>query len=105
MRCLLFLRVLWLPSPYPSGTLRERDRPQLDSLRNNRPPLGQISPDKAVNCPCTTVPFTVFPEPVGFVLSGRLAPGISAFYDISVRRLTGLPLASSRHSLAGLPLP
>jgi hypothetical protein len=33
-----------------------------------------------------------------------LATGISAFYDVSVRRLTGLPLASFRPFLAGLLL-
>jgi hypothetical protein len=34
-----------------------------------------------------------------------LALGISAFYDISVRRLAGLPLASSRPLLTKTPLP
>jgi hypothetical protein len=57
-----------------------------------------------VNYPCTTVSFTVSREPGGFVVLCQLALGISAFYDISVRRLAGLPPASSRHSLAGLPL-
>jgi hypothetical protein len=28
-----------------------------------RPHVEQISPDKNVNCPCTTVSFTVSPEP------------------------------------------
>lgn len=28
----------------------------------------QISPDKNVNCPCTTAAFTLSPEPVGFVM-------------------------------------
>jgi hypothetical protein len=69
-----------------------------------RPPFEQISPDKNVNCPCTTVPFTVSHEPGGFVVLCQLALGISAFYDISVRRLAGLPPASFRHPLAGLPL-
>jgi hypothetical protein len=30
---------------------------------------------------------------------------VSAFYDVSVRQLAALPLASDRLSLAGLPLP
>jgi hypothetical protein len=34
----------------------------------------------------------------------QLAPKISAFYDVSVRRLADLPPASDRLSLAGLPL-
>jgi hypothetical protein len=38
-----------------------------------------------VNFPCTTVSFTVSPEPKGFVMLCPLALGISAFYDISVR--------------------
>jgi hypothetical protein len=29
----------------------------------------QISPDKSVNCPCTTAAFTLSPEPAGFVMS------------------------------------
>jgi hypothetical protein len=35
---------------------------------------GQISPDKNVNCPYATVSFTVFPEPLGFVVLCQLAP-------------------------------
>jgi hypothetical protein len=53
---------------------------------------------------CTTVSFTVSPELKGFVMVCSRATGISAFYDIPIRRLTGLPLASFRHALAGLPL-
>jgi hypothetical protein len=34
-----------------------------------------------------------------------LALGISTFYDISVRQLTGLPLGSFSPSLAGTQLP
>ena len=64
----------------------------------------QISPDKNVNCLCTTAPFTVSLEPEGFVVVCQLAPKISAFYDGSVRPLTDLPPASSGHSLASLPL-
>jgi hypothetical protein len=58
-----------------------------------------------MNFPCTTAPFTVFLEPQDFVVLCQLVPEISAFYGVSVRQLAGLPLASSRHSLAGLPLP
>jgi hypothetical protein len=35
---------------------------------------GQISRDKSVNCLYATVPFTVFPEPMGFVVLCQLAP-------------------------------
>ena len=30
--------------------------------------VAQISPDKNVNCPCTTAAFTLSPEPMGFVM-------------------------------------
>jgi hypothetical protein len=62
---------------------------------------GQTSPDKAVSCRCTTASFTVLPEPTGYP-SGSLRrrcvvptyPGVPAFYDVSVRRLTALLPAS-----------
>jgi hypothetical protein len=63
------LRVLWLPSRF-----------QLDL---NQTPIAlrtatrQTSPDKRVNCLCTTASFTVFPEPEGFVVLCQLAPGLS----------------------------
>jgi len=56
----------------------------------------QISPDKNVNCLCTTAPFTVSLEPEGFVVACQLVPKISAFYDGSVRPLTDLPLLPSQ---------
>ena len=36
--------------------------------------VKQISPDKNVNCHCTTLPFTVSREPVGFVFWCILTP-------------------------------
>jgi hypothetical protein len=51
------------------------------------PPDRQISPDKDVNCRCTTAPFTVSLEPRA-LLCGANLPGDSALYDVSVRRLT-----------------
>lgn len=83
---LSFRRVLWLPLRF-----------QLDL---NQTPIGfqtateQTFLDKTVNCPCTTASFTVPPEPLGFVVLWQLIPEVSAFYDVSVRRLTGLPPAS-----------
>jgi len=59
-----------------------------------RLPLGQISPDKNMNFPCATAPFTVSPEPMDFVVLCQLVPEISAFYGVSVRQLAVLPLAS-----------
>ena len=69
-----------------------------------RPPFGQISPDKNMNLRCTTAPFTAPLEPKDFVVLCQLIPEVSAFYDVSVRQLTALPPASSRHPLTGLPL-
>lgn len=43
---------------------------------------------------------------MGFVVLGQLAPGLSRpFYDVSVRQLVGLPLASFKPFLAVGPLP
>jgi hypothetical protein len=47
-----------------------------------------------MNFPCATASFTVFPKPMDFVVVCQLVPGISAFYDVSIRQLAGLPLAS-----------
>ena len=39
----------------------------------NRSHVEQISPDKSMNCQCTTAAFTVSLKPEGFVISGSLA--------------------------------
>ena len=39
--------------------------------------VAQISPDKNVNCPCTTAAFTLPPEPMGFVMWCSLTRGLS----------------------------
>ena len=61
---------------------------------------GQTSLDKNMNFPCATALFTVFPKPMNFVVVCQLVPGISAFYDDSVRQFAVLPLASFRPFLA-----
>lgn len=96
VRCLKIGRVLWLPCRFQQDLIQ--------TPMDSRLLFEQISPDKNVNCLCTTAPFTVSLEPEGFVVVCQLAPKISAFYDGSVRRLTDLPPASSGHSLASLPL-
>jgi hypothetical protein len=58
-----------------------------------------------MNFPCATASFTVFPKPMDFVVVCQLVPGISAFYDVSIRQLAVLPLASFRPFLAETPLP
>jgi hypothetical protein len=66
--------------------------------------VRQISPDKNVNCPCTTAVFTLSPEPEGFVMSCQLAPETGPSYTVSVRRSArpaiGLP---SDHSSRNRP--
>jgi len=64
--------------------------PAGNSTGNSIMPLGeQVSPDKNVNFPCATAPFTVSPAP--WVLTcGAALPRDSALYDVSVRQLTSL---------------
>jgi hypothetical protein len=75
-------RVRWQLHPF-------RDGPQSDSPSNDGRPGGQISPDKDVNCCCTTAAFTLSPEPWALVCCATL-PFEVALYAISVRRLTAL---------------
>ena len=51
--------------------------------------VGQISPDKNVNCCYTTAAFTLSPEPRASLCGANL-PGDWALYAISVRRLVAL---------------
>jgi len=53
------------------------------------PHAEQISPDKNVNFPCATAPFTVSPVPKALACCAAL-PRDSALYDVSVRQLTSL---------------
>ena len=66
--------------------------------------VGQISPDKDVNCRYTTAAFTLSPESGASSCCADL-PGDWALYAVSVRRLIALPEASSRRSLTVPPLP
>ena len=50
----------------------------------------QVSPDKNVNFPCATAPFTVSHVPWALT-RGAALPRDSALYDVSVRRPTDLP--------------
>jgi hypothetical protein len=80
-----FLHLLW-PLLTPVRTpcmLPYRALPEL------RPPVGQVSPDKNVNFPCATAPFTVSPVPWALTCCAAL-PRDSALYDVSVRQLTSL---------------
>jgi hypothetical protein len=52
----------------------------------------------------TTASFTLSPEPQGFGVWCRLAPGKSAFYDVSVRRLAVLRLGFLQTSPHGFAL-
>jgi hypothetical protein len=74
--------------------------------------VGQISPDKNVNCGCTTAAFTLSPEPGASLCCANL-PGDWALYAISVpfdrlRTGSGSQLcapASFGHRLTATPLP
>ncbi len=66
--------------------------------------IKQISPDKSMNCNSTTASFTVSAEPWA-LLSCASLPADSAFYDVSVRRLTALLQASFPRYLAASQLP
>ncbi len=66
--------------------------------------IKQISPDKNMNFHSTTASFTVSAE-LRALLSMANLPTDSAFYDVSVRRLTALLQASFPQRLAALQLP
>jgi len=65
----------------------------------------QISPDKNVNCPCTTAAFTLSPEPAGFVVSCQLARRLSLIMRFLFVGPHVLPRASSGPILTDTPLP
>jgi len=71
--------------------------------RNKHRMIKQISPDKNMNCRSTTASFTVSDEPRASLSCANL-PTDSAFYDVSVRRLTALLQTSFRPRLATTPL-
>ena len=92
-----------------------------DAARKPGRPVGQISPDKSMNCHYTTPAFTVAPE-LRASLCCANSPRASALYAVSVRgliasesryaRLPALGLASLREQatasvilFAGTPLP
>ena len=64
-------------------------RHRLASVSSLDGSVGQISPDKNVNCGDTTAAFTVSPESRAS-LCGANSPGDSALYAVSVRRLIAL---------------
>ena len=67
--------------------------------------VGQISPDKDVNCRYTTAAFTLSPEILGLRHVVLTYPETGTLYAVPVRRLIALPEASSRRSLTVPPLP
>ena len=80
-----FLRLLWsLLTPAQSPCVLPHK-----ALSKQRPHVGQASPDKNVNFPCATAPFTVSHVPWALTCCAVL-PRDSALYDVSVRQLTSL---------------
>ena len=71
---------------------------------NSHRMIKQISPDKNMNFHSTTASFTVSIE-LRALLSMANLPMDSAFYDVSVRRLTVLLQASFPQNLAAPQLP
>jgi hypothetical protein len=66
---------------------------------------GQTSPDKMRELSLHNRVIYRVPRTIGLRCVVPTCPGISAFYDVSVRRLTDLPLASFRPFLTEVPLP
>ncbi len=82
-----FLRLIWpLLTPAQTPCMLPHK-----ALPKDRPPVGQASPDKNVNFPCATAPFTVSPAPRALTCCAAL-PRDSALYAVSVRRPTFLHL-------------
>ena len=82
-----------------------RPGPQSGSRGTLRPPIGQISPDKDMDFPCTTAAFTLSPAPDGFRHLVLTHPGTEPCRRfLSVDSHLGAR-ASFRQALAGLPLP
>ena len=67
--------------------------------------VRQISPDKNLNFPCTTAAFTLPPAPVGLRHLVLTRPGGKASMRVLSVGSHFCAQASSRHPLAGLPLP
>jgi hypothetical protein len=63
-----YRRVRWLLYPFP-------DSPQSDSLSISTLPSSRSPQIRTVNCLYTTAPFTVPPEPKGFVMVCITYPG------------------------------
>jgi hypothetical protein len=84
----LFARREWQPFPYAQACFTSF----LTGRFSHPAPygqVGQISPDKDVNCRYTTAAFTLSPEPGASSCCADL-PGDWALYAISVRRLIAL---------------
>ena len=91
-------RVRWLIQSFRPG-------PQSGSRGTLRPPIGQISPDKSMDCRCTTAAFTLSLAPGGLRHLVLTSPGTKPsmrFLSVGSHLCTR---ASSRQTLAGLPLP
>jgi len=84
----LFARTGWQPLPCAQACSTSG---RTGRLLRHAPPshVGQISPDKNVNCRYAAAAFTLPPEPGALLCCANL-PGDWALYAISVRRLVAL---------------
>ena len=91
-------RVRWRFHPFPDG-------PQSGSLGPSRPHAGQTSPNKSMNCQCTTAAFTLSPVPGGLrhlvLTRPETEPSMRFLFDGSHL----CTRASFRPPLAKRPLP
>jgi hypothetical protein len=91
-------RVRWVFQPFQDG-------PQSGSHGSPRPQAGQISPNKNMNCPCTSAAFTLSPVPGGLRREVPTRPGTEPSMRFLSVASHVCSRASFRHPLAGLPLP
>jgi hypothetical protein len=95
-RCLKDVRVLWLPRRFPQDLNQTPMVTQTATRQTSPDKNGSVPPQpRHLRCPLNHRFRCVVPT----------HPRVFAFDDVSVRRLVGLPLASSKHSLARVLLP
>ena len=82
----------WMLSRYRRGLVNRSPLPVISPdgrMKNQKPHVKQISPDKSMNFCYTTAAFTISPEPWASLCCAN-SPGNLALYAVSVRRLIAL---------------
>ena len=91
-------RVRWVSHPFQDG-------PQSGSHDSLRPLAAQISPNKNMNCPCTSAAFTLSPVPGGLRHEVLTRPGTEPSMRFLSIASHVCARASFRPTLADAPLP